>query len=259
MSKTNLKTLKVSFAFLILLSFLTTAVKAEFFQIIVYHFDTDKQVIQTENYLKDAYLPAMHYQKIDRIGVFKPIDFAQDKRLFVVIPYKSFSHFTKTNQLVSQNKDYLKNGENYIQAAYNEAPYSRKESIFLNSLSTASILKKPNLKSAIEDKVYELRSYESATELLHQKKLKMLNEGGEIEIFSRLQFNPIFYGSVIAGSKTPNLMYITSFENMDDRKAHWAAFSADDAWKKLSALPEYKNTVSKNETTFLRSTAYSDL
>ena len=115
------------------------------------------------------------------------------------------------------------------------------------------------MKGNVADKVYELRSYESATELLHQKKVNMFNEGGETEIFSRLKFNPIFYGSVIAGSKMPNLMYLTSFENMDERKAHWAAFGADDAWKKLSALPEYKNTVSKNETIFLRSTAYSDL
>lgn len=261
-SKSISKILKPSFPFLIFLIFFTSSLKAkqaEFIQIIVYHFATDAQVLQTENYLKDAYLPALHQQKIDRIGVFKPIDFDKDKRLFVVIPYASFTHFSKVNQQVELDKNYLKVGEQYINSSYNEAPFIRKESIFLNSFSTAPILKKPNLKSSVQDKVYELRSYESATEMLHQKKVKMFNEGGETEIFSRLQFNPIFYGSVIAGAKMPNLMYLTSFENMDERKAHWAAFGADDAWKKLSALPEYKNTVSKNETVFLRSTDYSDL
>lgn len=238
---------------------ISLAKNQEFIQIIVYHFSSDAQVLQTENYLKAAYLPALHQQKIDRIGVFKPIDFEKDKRLFVVIPYASFTHFSKVNQQVNLDKNYLKAGEQYINALYNEAPYIRKESVFLNSFSTAPILKKPNLKSSIQDKVYELRSYESATELLHYKKVNMFNEGGETEIFSRLQFNPIFYGSVVAGSKMPNLMYLTSFENMDERKAHWAAFGADDAWEKLLALPEYKNTVSKNETIFLRSTSYSDL
>jgi len=262
MFKTILKTINTSLAFLILLSFLSTTVKAkqaELIQIIVYHFATDVQVIQTENYLKDAYIPALHQQKIDRIGVFKPIDFAQDKRLFVVIPYSSFNHFSKVTKLVALDKNYLNAGDKYINALYNEAPYIRKEIMFLNSFSTVPILQKPNLKGSVNEKVYELRSYESATESLHQKKVKMFNEGGETEIFSRLQFNPIFYGSVLAGSKTPNLMYLTSFENMDERKAHWAAFSADESWKKLLALPEYKNTVSKNETVFLRSTAYSDL
>ena len=258
MSKTILK----SFTFLILLSFLTSTLKAkqaELVQIIVYHFENDTQVLQTENYLKDALIPALHLQKIDRIGVFKPIDFAQDKRLFLVIPYNSFSHFIKVNQQVELDKNYLIAGNKYIEASYNEAPYVRKESILLNSFSTAPILQKPNLKGAIENKVYELRSYESATELLHQKKVRMFNEGGETKIFTRLNFNPIFYGSVIAGSKMPNLMYLTSYENMDDREAHWKAFGADEAWKTISVLPEYKNTVSKIESTFFRSTSYSDL
>jgi hypothetical protein len=262
MPKTNLKNFKLSFTFLILLSFLTNTLKAkqaELVQIIVYHFENDAQVLQTENYLKEAFIPAMHRQKIDRIGVFKPIDFAQDKRLFLVIPYNSFSHFIKVNQQVELDKNYLIAGDKYIEASYNEAPYTRKESILLNSFSMVPILQKPNLKGAVQDKVYELRSYESATELLHQKKVMMFNDGGETKIFTRLNFNPIFYGSVIAGSKMPNLMYLTSFENMDDREAHWKAFSADEAWKTLSALPEYKNTVSKNETVFLRSTSYSDL
>ena len=258
----NYKTLKTSFTFLLFLCFFTSSLRAkpaEFIQIIVYHFANDAQVIETENYLKAAYLPALHQQKLNRIGVFKPIDFTADKRLFVVIPYASFAHYVKANKQVDLDKNYLIAGDKYIKSAHNNAPYIRKEIIFLNSFSTAPFLQKPNLKGTDADKVYELRSYESATELLHQKKVNMFNEGGETEIFSRLKFNPIFYGSVIAGSKMPNLIYLTSFENMEERKAHWDAFGVDDAWKKLSALPEYKNTVSKNETIFLRSTAYSDL
>lgn len=262
MFKTNFKTLKKAFTLIILLGFFSSSLKAkqaELIQIIVYHFATDTQVIQTENYLKEAYLPALHQQKIDRIGVFKPLDFAQDKRLYVLIPYTSFNHFTKVSKQIELDKNYLVAGDKYINALHNEAPYIRKESVFLNGFSSSPTLKKPNINSSVNDKVYELRSYESATEMLHQKKVKMFNEGGETEIFTRLKFNPIFYGSVVAGSKMPNLMYLTSFENMEERKAHWAAFSADDTWKKLSALPEYKNTVSKNETIFLRSTEYSDL
>jgi hypothetical protein len=262
MQKTAFRFNKTSFiflAFFILFTKSLNAKQAELVQIIIYHFANDAQVIETENYLKGAFLPALHQQKINRIGVFKPIEFAQNKRLFVVIPYSGFNQLNKIAQKVELDENYIKASDKYINAVYNQAPYIRKEIIFLNSFSTLPILQKPNLKGSTADKVYELRSYESATELLHKKKVKMFNEGGETEIFNRLQFNPIFYGSVIAGSKTPNLMYLTSFENMDERKAHWAAFGADDAWKKLSALPEYKNTVSKNEIVFLRGTAYSDL
>jgi len=86
----------------------------------------------------------------------------------------------------------------------------------------------------------------------------MFNEGGEIDIFSKLDFNAVFYSEVIAGSQMPNLMYMTTFENKADRDAHWDAFRDDANWKELSARPEYKNNVSRSVITFLRPADYSD-
>jgi hypothetical protein len=116
----------------------------------------------------------------------------------------------------------------------------------------------PKLNSSVEDKVYELRSYESASEKKYWKKVEMFNEGGEIDIFSRLNFNPVFYAEVISGPTTPNLMYMTSFENMKDRDAHWVSFRDDPQWKTLSAMKEYEKTVSKNVTLFLKAKPYSE-
>jgi hypothetical protein len=87
----------------------------------------------------------------------------------------------------------------------------------------------------------------------------MFNEGGEMDIFSRLGFNAVFYGQVMYGAKMPNLMYMTSFDNMKAREEHWAAFRSDAAWKTLSGMKEYQKNVSKSEITFLRPTDYSDL
>jgi hypothetical protein len=56
----------------------------------------------------------------------------------------------------------------------------------------------------------------------------------------------------------PNLMYMTSFENMADREAHWQTFRDDSEWKQLSAKQEYKNNVSRNETILTHPTDYSD-
>ena len=116
----------------------------------------------------------------------------------------------------------------------------------------------PKLTGPKSERVYELRSYESPTEKIFINKVHMFNEGGEIALFKQLNFNAIFYSSVIAGSRMPNLMYMTSFENMADRDAHWKSFSAAPEWKKLSSMPEYQNNVSKNTIVFLRPTAYSD-
>src|SRR5690606_5059590 len=105
--------------------------------------------------------------------------------------------------------------------------------------------KLPKLNSPKNQRVYELRSYESASENIFRNKVHMFNEGGEIDIFTKLNFNAVFYSEVIAGSQMPNLMYMTTFENMTERDAHWAAFRVDPDWTKLSSLSEYKNNVSR--------------
>ena len=87
----------------------------------------------------------------------------------------------------------------------------------------------------------------------------MFNEGGEVNLFNRLGFNAVFYGEVLAGSRMPNLMYMTSFEDKASRDEHWKAFGADPEWKKLSADPLYKNNVSKIDIAFLHPTDYSDI
>lgn len=117
----------------------------------------------------------------------------------------------------------------------------------------------PKLTAPKSERAYELRSYEAASENLFRNKVKMFNQGGEINIFSRLGFNPVFYGEVIFGSNMPNLMYMTSFDNMQSREDHWKAFSNDSAWKTLPAMKEYQNNVSHSDIYFLRPTEYSEL
>ena len=89
----------------------------------------------------------------------------------------------------------------------------------------------------------------------------MFNDGGEIALFKKLNFNAVFYGKVLSGSRMPNLMYMTTFENMADRDAHWKAFGSSEEWKTMSALPEYENkvSVSRNETILMRPADYSDI
>jgi hypothetical protein len=86
----------------------------------------------------------------------------------------------------------------------------------------------------------------------------MFNEGGEIKLFASLEFNAVFYAEVISGSTMPNLMYLTTFADMATHDAHWDAFRNHPQWKKLSALDEYKHTVSKTVKTLLSPTDYSD-
>ena len=232
----------------------------EYYQVTVYHFSSPEQQQTIDQYLRDAYLPALHKQQIKSVGVFTPLanDTATDKRLYVIIPLRTLQQVLEIKNKLVSDKDYQEKGKAYIEAAYKTPPYSRMENILLQAFSMAPFLNIPALSGPHKERIYELRSYESATEKIHQNKVHMFNEGGEVALFKKLNFNAIFYGSVIAGAKMPNLMYMTSFENMADRDAHWKSFGSAPEWKKLSALPEYQNNVSKNETIFLHATEYSD-
>jgi fructose/tagatose bisphosphate aldolase len=75
----------------------------------------------------------------------------------------------------------------------------------------------------------------------------------------QLGFNAVMYGSVISGSHMPNLMYMTTFEDMPSREEHWKTFGNDPEWKKLSAMEKYQNNVSKIDIVFMHPTDYSGI
>ena len=78
-------------------------------------------------------------------------------------------------------------------------------------------------------------------------------------LFWWLGFNAVFYANVISGSHMPNLMYMTSFDNMQSHDEHWKAFGNDPEWKKLSALQEYQHNVSHIDIILMKAATYSDL
>ena len=233
----------------------------EFYEIKVYHFKTAEQEKGLDDYLQNALIPALHRIGIAKTGVFKPLanDTAADKLVYVFMPLKSFEQLLSLPGKLEKDAGYNTAGSVYLNAAYNNPPYTRMESIILKSFRMAPQMQLPGLATPLAERIYELRSYESPTEKLYVNKVHMFNEGGEVPLFKRLEFNAVFYGEVISGSHMPNLMYMTSFDNMASREQHWKNFSADAAWKKLSAMPEYQHNVSKAEIILLRAAPYSDI
>lgn len=235
-------------------------IKRDFYEIKIYHLKTSAQAQVIERYLKNAYIPSLHRAGIKKVGVFKPVvDSVAEQLIYILIPYSSVEQFEKLASILERDSQYYVTGKDYIDAAYNDPPFVRIESILLRAFEGMGSFSLPRFTSPVADRVYELRSYESHTEKIYRNKVQMFNEGNEISLFNRLGFNAVFYGEVIAGSKMPNLMYMTSFENKTSRDAHWKAFVDDPEWKKLSAMSEYKNNVSKITIVFLKPTDYSEI
>lgn len=228
--------------------------KQAFYQLTVYHYETEKQEQLIDDYLQHAYIPALHRLGFAEVGVFKPID-TNLKTVYVFFSASNLQKFAALNARLATDRSYLEAGEAYLDAPYDEPAYLRMETIFMQAFEGMPKPGVPELTAPRNERVYELRSYESATEKLSANKIHMFNNG-EIEIFKKLNFNAVFYGQVISGSTMPNLMYLTTFDSMADRNEHWDAFGP--LYKPMRDMPEYQNNVSKNVTLLLYPTAYSD-
>ncbi|HVW97261.1 MAG TPA: NIPSNAP family protein [Mucilaginibacter sp.] len=230
-----------------------------YYQLKIYHFTSQAQENIVENYLEKAFLPAMHRAGITAVGVFKPVETdTLGKRLYVFIPFRKFDQIQKIEQVLAADEQYQRDGKEYIDAVYDHPPYTRMETILLSAFPKMPYAEVPQLSAKKEDRIYELRSYESATEKYNLNKVKMFNDGDEVALFKRLGFHAAFYSEVIAGSHMPNLMYMVTFNNMADHDRLWKAFFDDPHWKRLVAMSEYQNNVSHVDAVFLHPAVYSD-
>lgn len=131
-----------------------------------------------------------------------------------------------------------------------QRPVSTHSNNFTESIFRYADSRKAWLKNPVNERVYELRSYEGHTEKIYRNKVEMFNAGDEVGLFKRLGFNAVFYGEVLSGANMPNLMYMTTFENKASRDAHWKLLWTMPNGKPFSAMPEYKNNVLKIEIFF---------
>ena len=241
-------------------AFGTGTSKQQYYEIKIYRITDKTQESRVETYLKDAYLPALHRAGIPLVGVFKPVeaDTAFGKLIYVFVPFRTIDQFVQLPELLEKDKAYTKAGKFFIDAAYNDPPYKRYESILLKAFIMMPEFVAPKYTTPAAERIYELRSYESATEAKAVKKIEMFNQGGEIALFSSLKFNATFYAEVLVGNHKPNLMYMTTFENMASHEAHWKAFQEHPDWIRLKGMVDYLNTVSKHDIFLLHPTSYSD-
>lgn len=260
--KKILLTTCIALVLLIGTSSVANAVPREYYVLQIYHCSSQKQIEHIDVFMKSTYIPFLHEQGITKVGVFTPIDndTAIDKKLFVWIPLKSIEEVEYLDQKIEKLDPMGFDGVIHLENADSSLPYNRIETILSKAFKGQPQYEKKTslVKEKNDECIYEFRSYESATENMHLRKVHMFNEGKEIGLFARLNFNAIFYAKVIAGSRMPNLIYMTSFKNIADREAHWKAFGADPYWKKISTAPEYLKTVSKADIILMKAKDYAD-
>jgi hypothetical protein len=233
----------------------------DYYQLKIYTIENEQQEERMDRFLEKAYLPALHRAGITKVGVFKPVqeDANRGKLILVLIPFQSPGEFDKLSSVLDDDPVYQDAGRDYLEAGYDNPPYRRIESILLRAFEGWPELHVPEHPTPPSERIYELRSYQGATERIYERKVEMFNVAGEIGLFVQLGFQPVFFGEVISGADMPNLMYMTTFSSLDSQQEHWKAFQASPEWIRMKEIEKYKNTVSHTDKWILHPAVYSDL
>lgn len=229
----------------------------EFYELRVYTLKNEQQQNLVEQYFKHAAIPALNKAGSKNVGVFTELKPTGQTKIYALIPYTSWDNFLNVQEKLVADKNYQENGAAYLNASAAEPAYERIESSLLRAFTHMPKMQVPEHKP----RIFELRRYEHATESAGKKKLEMFNSAGEIDIFKRLGFNPVFFGETLIGERRPNLIYMVTFDNMATHDSNWKAFGSDSQWKEISAVPDYADAklVSHITSTFLIPLACSQI
>jgi hypothetical protein len=136
--------------------------------------------------------------------------------------------------------------------------FERIDSWLLLSFSGLPRLAVPALAAAGKPRIFEMRTYESYSELKALKKVEMFN-AGEIALMQQLSLSPVFYGQALVGRDLPHLTYMLCSPDMETHKRNWAAFGAHPVWVRMKGDPQYADTVSKITSRFVVPAPFSQI
>ncbi len=213
-----------------------------------------------DDYLESALVPALNRQGIGPVGVFSnsSADTTGSERIVVVIPYNSADQIAEVQSALQSDEKHLSDGKSYLDRGPRDAPFERIESELLISMDCMPILKVQKDSLSSDERVYELRIYESANERLGNLKVEMFN-AGEVPIFLDCGIQPIFIGQALVGPFTPSLSYLTLYPNEEARNQAWQDFRVHPDWQVLKEVQKYKGTVSKIYKYVLSPKSYSKM
>jgi len=101
------------------------------------------------------------------------------------------------------------------------------------------------------DRIFEWRIYRSFNIERNEAKIKMFDEGGQMPLFRETGLNPVFFGNVLAGPRTPALMFIVGCPSAEAHTEAWQAFRTHPKWLVMRDLPEFADTATEIERVVL--------
>ena len=231
----------------------------EYYELRAYRLKAGTPPTLLEAYLEKAFIPALNARGIKSVGVFTEPEPKDGPAVWVLIPHASMESVASISADINRDPTVLSAGADYLKVSDPKNPaFDRLDSWLLLAFAGLPRLEIPALAKAGKSRIYELRTYESFSELKALKKVEMFNSG-EIEVMKELDMAPVFYGQGLVGRDLPHLTYMLSGSDRETHAKHWTAFGKHPVWNKLKNDPQYADTVSKITSRFFVPASYSQI
>ena len=215
----------------------------------------------TDNYFSNALIPALNRIGIGPVGAFTVYFGPEAPAYYLLMPSSKLETLVTADLQVAKDKIFAKAAGPFWDAPAISPPYVRIESSLLRAFEGYPKVTPPAAAATKGKRIYQLRQYESPTNMDHVRKVEMFHNG-EFAIFAKAGATGVFYADTLVGPRLPNLTYMLSFPDLATLEASWEKFSADPDWKKLSADPRFNlnpPTVSNITSLILRPLPYSQI
>lgn len=223
-----------------------------------FHNSDENQPSRVADYLEGGLGPALSRAGAKLAGAFSNVIGPDGPYYVTLAEYSSLRAMQQALATISGDEAHQKELQKLSSGS--GVPFVRVESSLLQSFDGMPAAAIPDAQEKRPPRIFELRTYESQSFVTLARKISMFN-GGEMQIFQRLQMRPVFFGETIVGARQPNLMYMLSYDSLDARDNLWHAFGNDPAWKKLSSQPELKDSeiVANISNVILRPLTFSQI
>jgi hypothetical protein len=206
----------------------------EYYLLRRYMLESGPQNSLTEHFLADALIPALARRGMGPVGAFR-LDIGPETPVYyVLIPAQSVEELATLDLVLGKDAEFLKAADAFWNAPASASAFVRTDSTLLAAFEGWPRVTPPPATATHGKRIYQLRTYESPSYRDHVRKVEMFHSG-EFDLFKAAGFHNVFFGDTLVGERMPCLTYMLSFGDLAELNEHWAAFSNNPDWKKLSA------------------------
>jgi hypothetical protein len=206
-------------------------------------------------FFKDVLFPAYNRKKI-KTGAFRlyKVKEGEKEQRHTLFIYPDIDTYLQIKKTIWDDSEFRRKAQAFYDATAPSPVYSAFESYLSEAFDKIPVHRKPDPSRGL----FEIRIYHSPNEEANRRKVRMFNSE-EIDLFDKVAINSVLYGEILSGPNMPALLYLTWYKDEETRGEAWEQFRNHPDWKRMSALPEYAHTATRNQSIFLSPMPYSQL